>query len=262
MSLGSANDSQHLTITAPGAVDIPTGPYTVAMLYKNIANQSVQAWKAYAPDNFAKLDLYYDGDVWVSFTQWDGNLPINTPIWRWVIITKDVASEPVGVHVANYASSGAFSWTHDFTNGNKGPNDDLNRFSIGDEFGDGFRGDLALLTAFESEFSNAAIEATFLRSSLAIMSLTPQFFVHFPQAEGIGSPFMDLAGGGVETIRTGTWTASADPPGFDFSLGRTGKPKVWNGSSWVAHPAKVWNGSSWDIFPMSGYDGSEFVVSK
>lgn len=44
--------------------------------------------------------------------------------------------------------------------------------------------------------------------------------------------------------------------------GRSGKPKVWNGTDWVQHTAKVWNGSSWDAASMSGHDGTDWVVSK
>lgn len=44
--------------------------------------------------------------------------------------------------------------------------------------------------------------------------------------------------------------------------GRSGKPKVWNGSSWAAHQAKVWNGSAWVAASMSGYDGTDWVASR
>lgn len=44
--------------------------------------------------------------------------------------------------------------------------------------------------------------------------------------------------------------------------GRSGKPKVWNGSSWVARQAKVWNGSSWENSSMAGYDGTDWVASR
>jgi hypothetical protein len=44
--------------------------------------------------------------------------------------------------------------------------------------------------------------------------------------------------------------------------GRSGKPKVWSGSAWVAHPAKVWNGTAWVTHAMKGYDGSTWVTSK
>jgi hypothetical protein len=43
---------------------------------------------------------------------------------------------------------------------------------------------------------------------------------------------------------------------------RTGRPKVWNGSSWVSKPAKVWNGSAWVEKPMFGSNGTSFIESK
>lgn len=42
----------------------------------------------------------------------------------------------------------------------------------------------------------------------------------------------------------------------------TGKPKVWNGSAWVAHNAYSWNGSAWVAHKAKGWDGSNWVESK
>lgn len=44
--------------------------------------------------------------------------------------------------------------------------------------------------------------------------------------------------------------------------GRTGKPKVWNGTGWNSHLAKVWNGTSWVPHKMAGYNGTDWVYSK
>lgn len=43
---------------------------------------------------------------------------------------------------------------------------------------------------------------------------------------------------------------------------RSGQPKVWDGSTWVKHPAKVWNGTSWVTAPMAGHDGTDWVSAK
>lgn len=43
---------------------------------------------------------------------------------------------------------------------------------------------------------------------------------------------------------------------------RSGKPKVWDGSTWVPRQAKVWNGSSWVNAQMKANDGTEWIVSK
>lgn len=45
-------------------------------------------------------------------------------------------------------------------------------------------------------------------------------------------------------------------------IGRSGKPKVWDGSAWTSQPAKVWNGSSWDPVSISGYNGTDWVVTR
>jgi hypothetical protein len=261
MSIHSPDLSGHITITAPGAASISTGPYTIAILYKNIASAGSYVWYAYDSSNFSHLSLYFDGDFWYNFQQWDSNFDISTATWRWLVATKPAGTASVRAHVATYTASGALSWTHN--NVTSQPNySAINRFSIGDEFGNGCRGDLAAFAAFTSEFNDASVEAAFLRKSADILALTPQFFVHWPEAAGVGGAFNDIADGGSENIRTGTWTATADPTNFDFSLGRSGKPKVWDGSSWVQHPAKVWNGSAWAAHSMAGHNGTDFIVAK
>jgi len=44
--------------------------------------------------------------------------------------------------------------------------------------------------------------------------------------------------------------------------GRSGKPKVWNGSTWSQHQAKVWNGSTWVNARMNGHNGTEWITAK
>jgi hypothetical protein len=46
------------------------------------------------------------------------------------------------------------------------------------------------------------------------------------------------------------------------TAGRSGRPKVWNGSTWIPYPAKVWNGSAWVEAAMTGHDGTDWVKSK
>jgi len=45
-------------------------------------------------------------------------------------------------------------------------------------------------------------------------------------------------------------------------VGRSGEPKVWDGSSWDKHPAKVWDGSSWNDKTMLGYDGADWIAAN
>lgn len=44
--------------------------------------------------------------------------------------------------------------------------------------------------------------------------------------------------------------------------GRSGKAKVWNGSSWDQHPVKVWNGSSWAPAKLKSFDGTDWITAK
>jgi hypothetical protein len=65
---------------------------------------------------------------------------------------------------------------------------------------------------------------------------------------------------------SGFWVAAVQT--FSYSAGGggpragSGKPKVWNGSAWVAHNAYVWNGSAWVAHKMKGWDGSDWIESK
>lgn len=43
---------------------------------------------------------------------------------------------------------------------------------------------------------------------------------------------------------------------------RSGRPKVWNGTAWVAHDAKVWNGTAWVAHKSKGFDGTSWTESK
>lgn len=40
---------------------------------------------------------------------------------------------------------------------------------------------------------------------------------------------------------------------------RYGRPKVWNGSSWVEHDSKTWNGSTWDFHRVKGRVTGDWV---
>lgn len=206
-----------------------------------------------------------DGSIWTDFLSAAANLNISAPTWRWLIVSKDGGTATPRAHFADYASSGTLTWTHLDMNGTRGNRGAVNRVCIGDEFGNGMRGEMACLFGFTSLLSDAAIEGLFVRDSASIISAPAQLFMHWPEASGV--QFADIAGGGTEvpSTRLGTWSVSADPTGYDFSLpvtGRTGKPKVWDGSAWNPHQAKVWNGSAWVNHPVSGWDGSQWTKSK
>lgn len=266
MSLyGAQSESCHLTITAPSAGALGSGAYTTAVLYMpNLFGGSAMMWKAYNPSDFSQRGLYCDGDMWLPNEQADTNIPsfANPQNWYWFISSKGSVTEAPRAHWAVYNSSGALSWTHLDALSAQAAAPAINRICLGDEFGVQFRGNIACLAIFLTKMTDSAIESLFLRSSADIMAASPAFFVHWPQANGIGSPFHDIAGGGVETIRTGNWDVSADPPGYSFALGRSGKPKIWDGASWTQHPPKVWNGSGWSVSKLSGATAGGWITSK
>lgn len=264
MSIHSADTNQRLIISAPSAGAVTQGARTVGVLLKNLVNSATQVWFGYDVGDFSQFNLYFDGDIWESFQTWDSNFDISTPIWRWIVLTRGSDPGPVRAHVATYTASGGMTWSHQNLSGSRNNYNPITRFTIGDQFGSGFRGDIHVLSAHTTEMNDASVQSVFARSSAEILATSPQFFVHFPEASGASGPFQDIAGGGVEDtdLRTGAWTASTDPPNFISTLGRSGKPKTYSGSSWDAHPAKEWDGASWNPRPMLGYDGTDFIASK
>lgn len=266
MSLyGAQAEACHLTIAAPSAGGLGSSAYTTAALYMpNLFGGSSMMWRAYNPSNFSQRGLFCDGDMWMPTEQADTNIPSfgNPANWYWFVTSKDSVTEAPRAHWAVYNSSGVLNWTHLDALSTQAAAAAIDRISIGDEFGTQFRGNIACLAIFLTEMTDAAIESLFLRSSADIMAASPEFFVHWPQADGIGSPFHDIAGGGVETIRSGNWDVSADPPGFSFALGRSGKPKTWDGTSWVQHVPKVWNGTGWSTAKLNGATVGGWITSK
>lgn len=255
----------HLTMSAPSATGIGSGAYTVAALYKSIAFVSAaMIWRGYQSNNFSYRGLYVDGDMWILNEPADTNISTFTDStkWHWLVSSKGSGNEAPRAHWALYDESGVMTWNHLDASSSQPNQSAINRMCLADEFGDSFKGHIACLAAFETELSDSNIELYFGIDSTTIMSATPDFFVHWPLAEGLGSPFVDIAGGGVETIRSGTWNMTTDPPGFDFSLGRSGEPKVWDGASWEKHQPKVWNGTLWVPSAMNGATAGGWVTSK
>lgn len=263
MSLFNDNaGNAHVSISTPGAIaHLPNGAFTIGFLHKfKIFEGSGNMFYAYRPDGFCTFNVFIDGDVWVAFNSFDSNFPTGPEDWHWVVVTRDAVAEPARAHVASYSESGGLTWMHGDCDGAHPITGDMNRLSIGDEFGPIMRGNMAVLTAYMTEMSDAQVESTFLRSSSQLLAASPDFFLHWPEADGV--VFDELVGGGevVPGTLTGAWSVTPDPPGYDFSLApaRAGRIKI----DGVAYPTKVWNGSAWVEHPVKGYNGTDWVLSK
>lgn len=266
MSLyGASTETCHLSISSPAAGGVGSGAYTAAALFMpNLFGGSATIWQGYDATNFSHRGLFVDGDMWCLSEQADTNIPAfgNPQQWYWFAVSKAAATEAPRAHWAVYDGTSAMSWTHLDALATQAARPDVTRVCLGDEFGSAFKGNIACLAIFTTELTDSTIAALFSRSSADILAASPQFFTHWPQADGIGSAFHDIAGGGVETVRSGNWAVSADPSSFNFALGRSGKPKVWNGSSWVQHTAKVWDGSGWNSSKLNGDSAGTWIASK
>lgn len=228
MSLQATTTGQSIVFDGTGpALTFQQGDYTSAFLFKRSSYVGgVGLWNTYQPDGFSQRSsglsggsLFYNGASDVAASN------LVSGKWYWVALTRGDATGPARYHWAELTASGALSWTHVDGVGNNGPTNgsSLDRVTIGDPFGYGFQGDVAALALFGSDMTDAEIEATFARSAGLIDAADPLFFAVFPQASA-ANPAPDLAGGAGETSRTGGWTASADPAGFDMSLGPVNVP--------------------------------------
>jgi hypothetical protein len=266
MSLyGASAETCHLSISSPSAGGVGSGAYTAAVLFMpNLFGGSATIWQGYDGSNFSHRGLYVDGDMWCLNEQADTNIPSfgNPQQWYWLVVSKASVTEAPRAHWAIYDPTNPMSWSHLDALTTQVPRSDITRVCLGDEFGAAFKGNIACIAMFTSELSDSVISAVCARSSADILAASPQFFAHWPQADGVGSTFHDIAGDGVETVRSGNWAVSTDPPSFSFALGRSGKPKVWNGSAWVQHSAKVYSGSTWDPHKMNGATVGGWITSK
>lgn len=69
----------------------------------------------------------------------------------------------------------------------------------------------------------------------------------------------DVSSAGVAYAVAIPPAAPVDPP----PTGRTGKPKVWDGTAWVSRSAKVWDGAAWVTRSYKVWDSaSGWVVAK
>lgn len=66
----------------------------------------------------------------------------------------------------------------------------------------------------------------------------------------------------ISGLMAPTPVGSLNAYGLVPDSGRSGKVKIWSGSTWDAHPLKVWDGAQWVARKAKGYDGSSFVDGK
>ena len=266
---GVWGDNCRIIMSCPGITNLGSGAYTAAILFRPNDFQSVMIWRAYQSDNFSYRGLYVGGDgkMWVPNQEANTNIPnysIPPTKLYWFVLTKSSLEEPARAHYAEYREAEDLTWFHVDASGIQNNRNIPNRVELGDEFDSEFRGTVACFAISNQKLTDIQIEETFVRSSNIILSQNMGFFAHWPQANGTSSS-LDIASGGIEIARTGTWTLASDPPGYNFDLGpapRSGHPKVWNGNSWVEHPTKGFNGSGWIPYKIYGYDGTEWVTSK
>lgn len=231
MSLQAASPGQVLTVAAGAASGVSSGDYTLALLMRRPAGAgNTCALICYKPSNFANRGLFIaDNDLYPAGVAAGGmaNANLATDAWFWLVVTKVATPSAVRYHWATYTNAGALAWTHldgDATGGPQGDDGpDIDRLCLGDPFGVGFQGDVAVVAAWAELLDDAAVEATFLRDAGLIHAAAPGVLAVFPEATA-GTPVPDLEGGPGETARTGGWVTSADPPAFTFGLGPANTP--------------------------------------
>lgn len=137
--------------------------------------------------------------------------------WLWLGLSKAAGSTHYRMHWKNITTGGA--WTHGeaASAANHSDPGTSNEIRVGD-FGLGsVNGDVAVSSIWTADLADLAIEAACTSALKDLIAAGPAWAVRFQNSAP--SSIQDLIGNGNETSRTGTVTNSADPPGFDFSLG-------------------------------------------
>lgn len=205
----------HVDFAVGGAANLGNGAFTIVTLWKFAGNTGLLAGLNGVTERQGVLlspGLFGTGDFSSGFGS-----PVSGD-WFWFALSKPAGSAHYRGHLKDFTTSGA--WSHGEAAGaanhsDPGVSDSIRVAAIPSTAAS--QGDVAVSAVFTAALSDAAIEAACTAALADLVAASPAWAVRFQQSAP--TSIQDLIGSGHETGRTGTITASADPPGFDFSLG-------------------------------------------
>jgi len=220
LNFGAANS--HVDFSIGNAANVSNGAFTMMVLWltpasslnsglTSVLNSGTER-RAFGMDT---AHLFGDNDFSSGF----GTLTASH--WYWLALTKPAGSAHFRCHLRDYTTGGA--WSHGEAVGAINQTDPGTSNSLQVGAGTSFAssaGDVAVAGVWTSELADLTIEALGTSALKDFMAGNPQWAARFMLSAP--TSIQDLTGGGGnETGRTGTITASADPPAFDF-LGAQG----------------------------------------
>lgn len=216
------------------------GPITIAVLAKSLAN----TFTGYLVNGRAS------GSVWAALTSnnpderlfaesdfGNGVASVVNGSWRWYVITKASGSVQPRMHIWDLSSA----WTHTNNTANVGDGSGpITSLIVGGNGSgsQGWRGSIAVVAAWDSALSDAAVEAAMTLKASDVFAASPKWMVRLNQASTATSVTDDTAGGGNQTALSGTTVDSDDPPGFSYSLSAGSSGATPSG---IAVPAALGN---------------------
>jgi hypothetical protein len=230
MSLNFGAVSSHVNFSIGNAANLSNGAFTMLALWKPAGTSGLIAGFNGATQRRAYLmdfspspgHVFGDGD----FSSGDATSITAGDFW-WLGISKAAGAATYRCHARDFTTSGA--WQHGVSTG-AGTHTDpgvSNAIQVGSNSETAAaQGDVAVSGIWTSQLSDAAIEAACTSKLADLMAATPAWAARYMQSAPTN--IQDLTGGGGnETGRTGTITATADPVGYDFTLGGVAKGSLF-----------------------------------
>lgn len=216
MSLNFGAISSQVVFSVGNAANLGNGAFTLLTLWKPAGNTSLLngANSGTEREGFLLDSQHLFGPA--DFSSGFGTVPAGD-FW-WLGFSKPAGAAHYRGHTRDFTTSGA--WSHGEAVGAVNHSDPgtSNQLLVGASPATASsQGDVAVSAIWTSVLSDVAIEAAATAALADLMAASPQWAARFMQSAP--TSIQDLTGGGGnETSRTGTITATADPAGYNFSL--------------------------------------------
>jgi len=221
MSLSFGAASSFVQFSVGNAANVSNGAVTLIALWKpafpGTTNTGLVGGQSSGTQRRSFLldsgAMFGDGDFTsgVAFSGSAGD-------WLWLAMSKAAGASTYRMHWKNFTTGGA--WTHAVASGagthtDPGVSNEL-RIGANAETASA-TGDTAVGAIKLANMADLAIEAACTNALADLIAVGPDWAVRFMNSAP--TSIQDLIGSGHETTRSGTITNTADPAGFNFSLG-------------------------------------------
>ena len=225
MSVNFGAASSDIRFSIGGAANIGNGAFTMLALWKlNGSNYSSGIVAGYNSTTERQAFLMDTGHLFGTGDFSSGYGTFSGTDWFWFGLSKPAGSAHYRGHIRDYTTAGA--WSHGEAVGAANHTDPGTSDSIrigSNSSTSAATGDVAVVAVFTSALADAAIETACTSALSDLIAASPVWAVAIKQSAP--TSLLDLIGSGNETSRTGTITATTDPPSYNFTLGGGGAPK-------------------------------------